>query len=491
MNVDPSASERVPIATAPNGWYFSQKLKIGFSFFNRLFVNASFLLCADLVGLMLSFETASLTDNFFLGKDLSPTWAILLAGFWTAGALTWGLLPGWGMSPVESLRRQVTLCGGVLIVSSITLMLSNAADQFSWFSVVATFCMAIVLIPFIRMLAKRLLIRVGLWGMPVAIYGGGSAGKHLIERLQAEPGQGYYPVCVFDDDDNLQNKTISGVPVRGKADSIVHNVPIAILAMTKISSERLSELMEGPLASFLRVIIIPNLIHTPSLWATSRDLSGVPGLEMKNNLLDPSLRILKRCFEVGVTWATLPAWGPLYCLLYCIIWLDDRSNPIYKQKRIGQGGEEFEAWKFRTMVPNADQVLERCLANDPALRIEWEANCKLQKDPRITRIGNFLRKTSLDEIPQLINVLRAEMSLIGPRPLPDYHYARLPLSVRRLRERVRPGMTGLWQVSGRSDAGDEGMVRWDPYYVRNWSLWLDIVILVRTLRVVIAGSGAR
>ena len=142
------------------------------------------------------------------------------------------------------------------------------------------------------------------------------------------------------------------------------------------------------------------------------------------------------------------------------------------------------------MVPDADAVLETALAADPALREEWDAHFKLEADPRITRVGRVLRRTSLDELPQLFNVLRGDMSLVGPRPLPQYHHDELPERVRALRERVRPGITGLWQVSGRSDSGTLGMERWDPYYVRNWSLWLDAVILVRTLKVVARGSGA-
>jgi lipopolysaccharide/colanic/teichoic acid biosynthesis glycosyltransferase len=124
------------------------------------------------------------------------------------------------------------------------------------------------------------------------------------------------------------------------------------------------------------------------------------------------------------------------------------------------------------------------------LRKEWETQFKLRHDPRITSIGNFLRRTSMDELPQLVNVLRGEMSLVGPRPLPEYHHQELPERVKKLRDRVRPGMTGLWQVSGRSEAGTQGMARWDTYYVRNWSLWLDIVILVRTIRTVISRHGA-
>ena len=135
-------------------------------------------------------------------------------------------------------------------------------------------------------------------------------------------------------------------------------------------------------------------------------------------------------------------------------------------------------------------MLQQKLAADPKLRAEWEQNFKLRQDPRITRIGRFLRKTSLDELPQLVNVLRGEMALVGPRPLPAYHQRELPLSVQRLRHEVHPDMTGLWQVSGRSDAGNEGMIQLDPYYVRNWSVWLDLVILLRTFRAVVRSAGA-
>jgi lipopolysaccharide/colanic/teichoic acid biosynthesis glycosyltransferase len=150
----------------------------------------------------------------------------------------------------------------------------------------------------------------------------------------------------------------------------------------------------------------------------------------------------------------------------------------------------FKAYKLRTMVPHADQVLEAALKTDPDLRREWDEKCKLRNDPRITPVGRFIRATSLDELPQLVNVLRGEMSWIGPRPLPLYHHEQLPEQVRDLRERVLPGITGLWQVSGRSEVGTTGMEKWDPYYVRNWSIWLDIVILVRTFRAVFTARGA-
>ncbi len=480
------------IEQAPSGWYFSTKLSIGFSYFSRLFIDSLVFISTDVMSLFLSIELAALVGWVLGGDAVSSEWLYWLLPFWAAGAAIWGLCPGWGLSAVESLRRQVILCFVVFAATGAAMFLRQPGGEYSWYLAVLASLFAIPLIPFLRMLAKRFLIRHGLWGVPVAVYGGGHAGRRLIRCLQDEPGQGYYPVCIFDDDPNLQGTTVEGVPVRGKTDSIAANdVPVAILTMTKISSARITELMESSLSSYLRVMIIPHLIHTPWLWATTRDLSGLPSLELTNNLLDPTKRVLKRSFELGLTYATLPFWGPVCGLLAALIWLEDRTSPVFKQRRIGQGGAVFETLKFRTMVPDAETVLKQKLEEDPDLRAEWEKSFKLKKDPRITRMGKFLRKTSLDEIPQLINVLRGEMSLIGPRPLPRYHYDQLSESVLKLRKRVKPGMTGLWQVSGRSDAGNEGMELWDPYYVRNWSLWLDIVILVRTVRVVLLGSGAR
>lgn len=479
------------IDVAPSTWIFSTKLKIGFCYFSRCAFNSTVMLMADLMGLLLAFECATLGRWLLLGERMSPIWALWLGAFWAFGAFAWSLLPGWGLSPVESLRRQVCLTSTVFAGVAVVLFLSQSGTDHSRFTILGAFLLAVPMIPFVRMLARRVLIRHKLWGIPVAIYGGGVAGRDVIRRLREEPGDGYYPVCIFDDDPALMDRAIEGVPVRGRTDSIVQNVPMAILAMTNVEGERVTELMEGALSNYLKVMLIPNLISMPSFWTVSRDLSGIPGLEMSNNLLDPSKRVLKRSIEYAATLVTIPLWVPLCVLVAALIWLEDRHSPIFKQKRIGQEAVTFDTLKFRTMVMDAEAVLEQKLAEDPKLRAEWEHDCKLRKDPRITRVGRFLRRTSLDEIPQLINVLKGDMSLIGPRPLPNYHHDRLPPSVRKLRERVKPGMTGLWQVSGRSEVGSDGMVCWDPYYVRNWSLWLDVVILVRTVRVVVFGHGAR
>lgn len=479
------------IDTVPNAWYFSTKLRIGFSYFNRFLSNAALLLLSDIVALVLVFDLAALLRYLIFGKAMNIGWVVWVIGFWVAAAFGWKILPGWGLSSVEYLRRQVGLTSFTFGAAAAALFLTKSGIEHSRFTFLAAYIFAIPMIPALRLIAKNVLIRSKLWGLPVAIYGAGEAGATVIRRLLDEPGEGYRPVCIFDDDPQLQGTEVHGIPVKGNTSQIARDVPVAVVAMTRLPANRLNEMMEGTFSSYLRVMIIPTLIHTPSIWATSKDLSGTPCLELKNNLLDPGKRLFKGTVEMVLAVLTLPIWGMLCAVIAGLIWLEDRRSPIFKQRRIGEAGIIFDTLKFRTMVPDAEKVLELALLQDPVLAAEWAIHYKLRKDPRITRVGKLLRKTSLDELPQLFNVLKGEMSLVGPRPLPDYHYDRLPSSVRKLRARVKPGITGLWQVSGRSDSGDEGMIRFDPYYVHNWSIWLDIVILVRTVRAVLFAKGAR
>lgn len=158
-------------------------------------------------------------------------------------------------------------------------------------------------------------------------------------------------------------------------------------------------------------------------------------------------------------------------------------------RRIGRGGRPFYCYKFRTMVPNAQEVLEDLLARDPQARVEWERDRKLRDDPRVTRLGHWLRRLSFDELPQLFNIPRGDMSLVGPRPVVEEELGRYG-PARIYYEMVRPGLTGLWQISGRNDLDYERRVALDTWYVRNWTLWYDIVILFRTLVVVPARAGA-
>lgn len=458
-------------------------------FHGRFALNALAIMIADAIAMtgalcMANYLLLLINDMPFLIQR-----GFLIIPAWTLVSLIARLSPGWGMGVVDELRR---IQGALLILFMITLVVSyftkkNIATSRIVF--LFTYVLAAVLLPLVRTMARGIVLRVGQWGVPVSIYGDIPSVDMMIEALRGEMGLGYIPAAIFTDDVS-QGTVINGVPVLGHLHNTTMRTPVAIVAMAEASRHQLIDTLEGPLEVYRRVILIPDLKEAPSLWVTPRDLQGILGLEITKNLLNPFARVFKRLTDLALVVLTSPLWVPLMLLLYLLIWLEDRKNPVFLQSRVGEGGGTFRTVKFRTMVPNAEQVLKTALKKNPVLRAEWEAHYKLKKDPRITRIGTLLRKTSLDEIPQLLNVLRGSMSLVGPRPLPSYHHEDLPERVRWIRDKVQPGITGLWQVSGRSEAGTAGMEKWDPYYVRNWSIWLDIVILARTFKVVFFAHGA-
>lgn len=413
----------------------------------------------------------------------------LIVPAWTVVSAIARLLPGWGIGSVEELRR---IQGALLVLFMFALVVSyfskiNLATSRIVF--LFTYLLSTVLIPFGRVSARGIIIRMGHWGVPVSIYGDIRSVEIVEKALWAERGLGYIPAAIFTDD-APQGTIVNGVSVLGHLRNTTYRTPVAIVALGEASRHKLVDALDGPLETYRRVILIPDLTDAPSLWVVPRDLQGILGLEITKNLLNPFSRIFKRLADLALVASTAVLWVPLMLLLYGLIWLEDRKNPMFFQPRVGKGGGMFRTVKFRTMVPDAERVLQKALKEDPKLREEWETHYKLKKDPRITKVGNMLRKTSLDEIPQLLNVLRGSMSLVGPRPLPAYHYQELPERVRFLRDKVQPGITGLWQVSGRSEAGTAGMEKWDPYYVRNWSIWLDIVIMARTFKTVVFAKGA-
>jgi Undecaprenyl-phosphate galactose phosphotransferase WbaP len=412
----------------------------------------------------------------------------LLLPVWWIGAALVGLLPGWGLSSVEHFRRQVVLLGILFASFAVFTMLRGGLTKELALSMVFATVIALLIVPLGRMLARHELCARNLFGMPAIVFGAADIAAETVRCLRAELGLGYAPIGVCTDD-NV--KEVADVQVVGRLNQVNPAAPAAIVASGGMERREQEALISRVLHTYRNVLILPDLANIPSLFVTSRDLGGTLGLEIHQPLLNPFATRLKRAIDITLVLTTAPLWLPLFGLIYALIWCGSRTDPLFRQERAGRKNRTFNILKFRTMVPNAEAVLQRHLESDPALRAEWEANFKLKVDPRITAFGRFLRRSSLDEIPQLFNVLRGDMALVGPRPLPVYHLNSLSESVRDIRNRVRPGLTGMWQVSGRSDAGNAGMARWDPYYVRNWSLWLDVVILVRTLRLVLRGSGAR
>ncbi|WP_276605488.1 sugar transferase [Thermus caldilimi] len=258
----------------------------------------------------------------------------------------------------------------------------------------------------------------------------------------------------------------------------------ALLVAGSLSGEEALALLHR----FPRVLVVPSGPHG-LLWAEVRDLGGVGALEVRQNLLLPGNLLLKRALDLVGGVVLLVPFLLLYPVVALLLRLEDPGPVLYRHLRVGQGGRRFFALKFRTMRQDGEEVLRRHLEANPEAQAEWMRERKLREDPRVLRVGRWLRRLSLDELPQALNVLRGEMSLVGPRPVTEEELERYGEAL-ELYLRVRPGLTGLWQVSGRNGVPYERRVALDRYYVQNWSVWLDLYLLARTAWAVCRKEGA-
>lgn len=458
-------------------------------FLGRLFLNAAALCVADSAVLLTGLVLGNWIIYLIHGVPVSIHYALAVVPVWCIGAVLARIVPAWGIGAVEEFRRIQLLLLTVFAIAGTVVFLGKGAVLPSRIVYIVSYMMSAICIPLLRIPVKKIISKAGRWGCPTALYGNAEQVSPVIEDFQKNPLLGYIPCLVFTDDSSVGDQ-ILGVPVWNHSFDPEESASVAIVPV--VLAEELSAVgqFDQTFSAYQRVVLLPDIQEDIFLWALPRTLGGLIGLEITSNLLNPFARALKRCIDLLLVLASAPLWVPLLVVLSLFVWITDRENPFFIQRRIGKSNCSFRPIKFRTMVGNAEEVLEQTLLEAPALRAEWEKNCKLQNDPRVTRIGRFLRRTSLDELPQVLNVLLGQMSLVGPRPLPDYHHEQLAENARAPRNRVQPGITGLWQISGRSDSGTAGMEKWDTYYVRNWSIWLDIIILARTVSSVIKGEGA-
>jgi Undecaprenyl-phosphate galactose phosphotransferase WbaP len=237
------------------------------------------------------------------------------------------------------------------------------------------------------------------------------------------------------------------------------------------------------------VYILSELSNVADDWAKHQQFEGLAGTLIQQNLMLPFPRLTKRCMDLVVSILGGILLLPLLFYIAVAVKMSSRGPILYAHDRIGKDGQHFKALKFRTMFENSNDVLEYYLEQHPDLRMEWEKDHKLRYDPRVTRIGRFIRKTSLDELPQIWNVIRGDMSLVGPRPIVTAEIVKYG-PYYGLYTMVTPGITGLWQISGRNNTTYDERVQLDAYYVRNWSPWLDMYLLIRTIRIVLFADGA-
>ncbi len=398
----------------------------------------------------------------------------------------------------EELKRtwKAILIASVVVLSGITLQKLGA--KVSRIVLLLSFSFNFFTIPFIRIFTKRILFSILPIQEKVVILGAGRAGLAVARGFKRDKCY-YYKIIGFLDDHKTGEVNIEGenYPILGRINEIFRladkeNIHTAILAMPSIGSEKIKQL-------FIKIRhYVPNVLIVPELQGISLITSELDYLfyeeifllHTKNNLANPINRILKRISEYCLIIPISILCMPIMIVIALIIKLTSPGPIIYTQNRIGRNGRPFKIYKFRTMYRDAEERLEKILQEDPEAREEWKLNFKLKKDPRVTKIGYFLRKTSLDELPQLFNVIKGEMSLVGPRPVTEEELKEYYKEDGEFYKMVKPGITGLWQVSGRNNTSYEQRKKLDVWYIQNWCIWLDIVILLQTFKSVIKGEGA-
>lgn len=386
----------------------------------------------------------------------------------------------------------------VAVLDALLVYLAKGQFSRSWF--ITAWLFALAFVPLVRVFLKRLLIRARQWQRPIAIVGNGANAREAAEALYGEPLMGLevaaflclpgepMPATAY----YIGGRSIPVLPLSGDPHSTLNELgsPQIIVAFEAENLLPHQKLLQKLSARYSDMSIIPPLRGLPlyGMEMTHFFSHEVLMLTVRNNLARPGPRIVKRIFDLLASAGLLVLLAPVFAFFSWKI-RQSGGTAIYGQERIGRHGKRFRCLKFRTMVPDADRALAELLARDPRAREEWGRDFKLKNDPRVTPIGAFLRETSLDELPQLWNVLTGEMSLVGPRPIVEEELNRYGDQVGYYLE-APPGLTGLWQISGRNDTGYEDRVALDCWYVRNWSLWYDLVILLKTVRVVLAREGA-
>jgi Undecaprenyl-phosphate galactose phosphotransferase WbaP len=392
------------------------------------------------------------------------------------------LYPGILLSPPDELKRisQTVMLG--FLTMAVIVFLSKQSNMYSRGIFVIALGTSLIVVPVFRVAFRHVAFRLGIWGRPAIIFGAGRTGGIVAETLTGKPSLGLAPVLFLDDDPLKIGTTRHGIPVAAALDRGPE------MALPGTDRSRLQAIVDSHASRFQRVILIPDLFGVTSLWVSTADLDGILALDISHKLLDPKRQAAKRALELCLIALTLPMSLFLMAIIAAAVKIDSKGPVLFKHKRIGFAGKDITIWKFRTMVQNAEAKLQECL-KDPDMFSQWAAQQKLSDDPRITRLGRLLRATSLDELPQLFNVIQGDLSLVGTRPI-VWAEAEKYKEGFTLYKKVKPGLTGLWQVSGRSSTSYRYRVNLDTYYVRNWSVWMDIYILAKTPLSVLSRKGA-
>ncbi|HEY8948799.1 MAG TPA: undecaprenyl-phosphate galactose phosphotransferase WbaP [Rhizomicrobium sp.] len=365
---------------------------------------------------------------------------------------------------------------------------------------VASWLFLVPALPLYRQFARWLMSRCGIWQIPTALIGTGRNARDAYSGLKGTLSLGFDVRYLVVGEAGVPIPSMfSGLQIVQSAGSESVSGSLlelgcrqALVAAEDAQGPETGEVIQRLIGANINVAIIPFLRGLPLFGLSTNYLFGkdILLMQLRNNLARVPSRAAKRIVDLVGPILLLALFSPFLLAIALAIKLDDGGPIFFSQPRIGRGGRNFRCIKFRTMATDAKEKLERWREENPALYAEYMRTFKLRDDPRVTKIGKFMRRTSLDEIPQLVNVLKGEMSLVGPRPVVEQELVQFYGPAAELYKRVRPGLTGLWQISGRSDTTYSDRVSYDEWYILNWSLWYDFVILIQTAWIVLSGKGA-
>ncbi len=420
----------------------------------------------------------------------------LIVGATLAGYGMAGLYPGIGLHSATELQRCSVVSGVVLIVLGVCLLFIRADSSSILFMCGAVAPTALICVPLFRSFARRLAASSDRWAQPVIIFGAGKQSAEIHRAMAADRMRGLRPLGFVDAieaqwvDTDMHPNWYLGTSQEAIDIATRNGVYWAVV------SNSVDNLPANQLAREMYASALPHRLYAPDAVPSSlnpsaqiRCVGRILLLYQRDMLALPGPMFMKRLLDLVISMMVAVVAFPLMLVIGVLVWLTSSGPIIYAHQRIGRNSKPFNTLKFRSMRTDAAQILERYLDEYPHLRAEWDAKHKLMKDPRVTPVGRLLRKSSLDELPQLLNVLKGEMSLVGPRPIVEGEVSRYNDAYDSYCH-VRPGVAGLWQVSGRNNTTYEERVECDRFYVQNWSLWLDLYLLARTVRVVLTQDGA-
>lgn len=420
--------------------------------------------------------------------DLAPILAVFIVGY----ALS-GLYPGFGLGAVEVVRRLSLRTSFVFVVLAAALFALRMPTYYSRVTLVLAWATSLIAVPGLRYLVLNFVSRWPWWGLATVLVGDADRVLSTINLLNRAVSLGYRPTALLEPGSPSGAAAVAGIPFAGGLECAERLAAAgATTALVVDGDTPAGNALGGRLQRHFRhVVLLRTFDQLPVEGVAIRNLGGILGIEYRNDLLGRGDRVTKRTLDLVLGAASLVLAVPVIALAAALVKLVSRGPTFFVQEREGAGGTRIRVRKLRTMYGDAEERLDEFLDGDPAARREWETRYKLPHDPRVIPVvGTLLRRFSIDELPQLWNVVTGEMSLVGPRPFPEYHLSQFPPDFRELRRHVRPGITGLWQVMVRSDGSIDEQLLFDTHYIRNWSVWMDLYILAKTPLVVVQGKGA-